>query len=91
MNQIAEIGHNRIPSDADPLRDRLIETHSVLLARRDELVAAAQRAPAVIEDDETAGKVGDFIKQLTASIKDASAKRVDEKERVVRYFSQLLK
>ena len=77
---IATIGDNMPPHDADPLRDRLSETHADLLKRRDELIAASERAPAVVADEGTAGKIADFIKQLAACIKNTETHRVAEKE-----------
>ena len=83
MNQapaIAKIGDNMPPHDADPLRDRLSETHAALLKRRDELLAASERAPSEVSDEDTAGKVADFIKQIAACIKNTDTHRVAEKE-----------
>ena len=77
---IATIGDNMPPHDADPLRDRLVETHADLLKRRDELLAGAERAPTEVGDEDTAGKVADFIKQIAACIKNADTHRVAEKE-----------
>lgn len=71
---------NNPPADANPLRDRLAEESTTLLARRDELLNGAARVPATVEDDETAGKVADFIKLTTACIKSAEALRVGRKE-----------
>lgn len=71
----AMIGHNQ-----PTLRDELAARHEDLLKRRDELLAAAERAPLAVEDEETAGKVQDFIKQIAACHKNAEAARVAEKE-----------
>lgn len=71
---------NNAPHDANPLRERMAEESADLLARRDELLAGAARVPATIGDDETAGKVADFLKMTTACIKNAETKRVDTKE-----------
>lgn len=71
---------NNPPADANPLRDRLAEDSAALLARRDELLDGATRVPATIGDDETAGKVADFIKLTTACMKNAEATRVARKE-----------
>lgn len=68
------------PPAIDLLRDGLAERHGDLMTRAGELIVAADRAPATVQDDETAGKTGDFIKQLTACIKNAEAARVVEKE-----------
>ncbi len=74
------LGDNQPPPDANPIRDRLTEDHSGLLSRRDELLAATDRVPVAIESESTAQKVGDFIKQLQAAVKNADAARVAEKE-----------
>lgn len=80
MEQTAPtIGDNR-PPETPPIRDRLAEDYDTLTKRRDELLAAADRAPAVIEDEDTAGKVTDFVKQLAAAHKAAETHRVGEKE-----------
>lgn len=73
-------GDNRPPADADPLRERLTEDHADLLKRRDELLAASERVPATVNNEETAKKVGDFIKQIGAAVKNADTARVAEKE-----------
>lgn len=74
--------HNRPPPDlltGDALREKLHDDHRDLIARRDELLAAAARVPDVTSDD-VAGKVTDFVKQLAALGKAADAKRVGAKE-----------
>ena len=76
------IGHNSPPPDlllGDALRDQLAEENSQLIARRDELLAAAGRIPP-IDSDDVAGRVSDYIKQLTALTKAAESKRTDAKE-----------
>jgi hypothetical protein len=73
------IGDNRPPPDADPLRERLQSDHADLCSRADELLAAVERAPEVVNED-NAGAVGDFIKQLTGHRKTLDATRVNEKE-----------
>ena len=55
------IGHNSPPPDlllGDALRDQLAEENSQLIARRDELLAAAGRIPP-IDSDDIAGRVSD--------------------------------
>ena len=75
------IGDNRPPEDADPLRDRLTETHGALVARQAALLAdAALRAPETIEDEETAEDVSDYIKEMTSCVKTLEGARVSEKE-----------
>lgn len=74
--------HNKPPADlllGDALRERLDEENLGLWMRSEQLLAAATRIPA-IEDEETAQKAGDFIKQLLAVSKAAEAARVKEKE-----------
>ena len=74
------LGDNQPPTDANPIRDRLTEDYAGMLVRRDELLGAADRVPPTVEDENTAQKVGDFIKQLQAAMKNADATRVSEKE-----------
>jgi hypothetical protein len=74
--------HNNPPADllvGDALRDKLAEESGDLIRRRDDLLAAAGRIPA-IDSDDIAGRVSDFIKQLTALSKMAESKRTDAKE-----------
>lgn len=80
MEQTAPAIGDNMPPETPPIRDRLVEDYAALAKRRDELIEAADRAPATVEDEDTAGKIGDFIKQLTAAHKNAEAARVDEKE-----------
>ena len=78
----ALLGDNNPPPDllvGDALREVLQDTSADLIKRRDELLAAAARVP-TIDSDDTAGKVSDFIKQLSALVKTADAKRTDAKE-----------
>ncbi len=75
-----DIGHNRPPSDADILRERLAERYAEIIARRDELLEAFGRAPETVDDDDTARRVADFVKQLTSAAKTADGVRVKEKE-----------
>ena len=75
-------GHNAPPPDlltGDALRAKLLDEHAALLRRRDELLAAEARIPA-IDDEDTARKVSDYIKQLAAAAKAADAARVGAKE-----------
>lgn len=68
------------PDAATAIREDLTEKHAAIIARANELMAASERAPTVIENDEIAGKVGDFIKQVSACAKNAETARVAEKE-----------
>lgn len=74
--------HNNPPADllvGETLREKLRDENADLLRRRDELLEAAQRVPQ-IDTDDTAGKVTDFVKQLTALAKTAETRRTDTKE-----------
>lgn len=59
----------------EKLREFLFDEHVDLMRRRDELLAAATRLPEAIVDEETAGKLADFIKALSAVAKTADEKR----------------
>lgn len=76
------IGHNRQSEDmisGDALRTSLEMKHDAIAERCNELMAAEQRLPA-ISDDESAGKVSDYIKQITATCKNADGARIAAKE-----------
>lgn len=76
------LGDNRPPPDllvGEALHEKLRDENQDLIKRRDELLSAAARVPA-INDDDMAGKVGDFIKQLTALTKASESKRTDAKD-----------
>lgn len=73
------IGHNAAPDDIAILRERLADEERDLIKRRDELVGAEARLPE-IADDAVAGRVGDYIKLLSAATKAAEARRVARKE-----------
>lgn len=72
--------HNQPPSDTDILKDSLNEQTRDLLDARDELLDEGSRVPETIADDETCGRVSDFIKKLTAAAKDAEGRRTKTKE-----------
>jgi hypothetical protein len=76
---VAQIGDNLPPADADPLRERLQADHAPLCDRAADLLAAAERAPETVDDD-NAGDVGDFIKQIAGHMKTLDVARVAEKE-----------
>ena len=74
--------HNNPPPDllaGDALREKLASENNGLIRRRDDLLAAAARIPA-IDSDDVAGRVSDYIKQLTALTKAAESKRTGAKE-----------
>lgn len=79
-NTVATIGDNNPPTDAQIFRERMQEQHPDLLKRADDLVAALERLPSEIGDDETAGRVTDYISQLAKCRKAAETTRVAEKE-----------
>jgi len=79
----AEIGHNNPPSDIDILGERMKEKYRQFFTKAEELLAAQSRLPTIVNDDETAGKVGDFVKQLQGAIKNLEAARKSEKEEYV--------
>jgi hypothetical protein len=71
------LGHNRPPVE-DPvevLQRRLADEHVDLLKRQAELLGAGDRIPESVEDDETAGKVGDFVAMLDTLAKNADGAR----------------
>ncbi len=75
------IGDNQPPEDADPLRDRLTDTHGALIARHAALLAEeAARVPETIEDEETANDVSDYESDLIKCLKALEGARVAEKE-----------
>lgn len=77
--EVPTIGHNNPPED--PLLDRLMDEHAGLIKRRDELLAGAGRAPGSIDDEETAGKMADFVqKQIDPFLKRAKDVHQSEKE-----------
>lgn len=81
MNDMAPIGHNlppHIPTQ-DEITDALRLEHMNLMERRNELVDAEARIPD-INDDQVAGKVSDYIKQITECSKSADKHRVASKE-----------
>lgn len=75
----AGMGHNQPPPEHELIRERLRTTCVDKIERRDELEAGAMDLPQITDDD-AAGEVSDFIKMITAAIKDAEAMRVKEKE-----------
>ena len=76
----AGIGHNRPPDPIEDLRAQLAETHAPLSQRKEDLLAMGERAPASVDDEDTAAKVADAIKACAAFAKNAQAARVSAKE-----------
>jgi len=65
---------------AEALRLNLEDRHGDILKRRDDLVAAFDRVPESIDNDEVEQKATDFIKQCKMASKNTNAARVAEKE-----------
>ena len=80
QENIARMGDNLPPNDAELLKSSLTERHAKPLTHAQALIDAAARIPAEITDAETAGKVADYIKQVTGAQKNLEALRVAEKE-----------
>lgn len=78
--QSALIGHNNPPSDLDILTERLQENNQKVFDRVDKLKEAADRVPAEIDNDETAGKVADYIKAVNTCHKALEDTRKAEKQ-----------
>lgn len=73
------IGHNLPADPLIALRENLADKALTLTKRRDELLAAVGRMPAVIDADTIKG-AADMVKLLAALHKNAEAMRVAEKE-----------
>ncbi len=70
---------NNPPDDIEVLRDLLADKHKTLLDRAQSLIEAKERQPE-ITDDIIAGKVSDYIKLVSAAMKNAEAERTATKE-----------
>jgi hypothetical protein len=57
------------PTEAEQLRENLLERTAALRQRRDALLAGVQRVPEVIADEDAASRLTDFIKQINAFLK----------------------
>lgn len=83
------IGDNRPPvrevlaERNDELRAWLEKEGANLTKRRDDLLAATERAPTEITNEEWCHKVEDLIKMIAACAKTAEARRVADKEPVL--------
>lgn len=80
QNLIAGVGDNNPPSELESLTMALQHNHEAALKHAQQLVEAGDRLPTKIEDDETAQKASDYIKQVMARKKTLEASRVNEKE-----------
>lgn len=72
--------HNNPPDPIEILRAQLAETHEPLAQRKADLLAMGERAPASVDDEDTAARVADGIKACSAFGKNATAARVAAKE-----------
>lgn len=95
MNDLAPgIGHNlgfigldaegKVTLAPEAMREFIAEDIHSLLARRDELLGSAWRAPATVTDDDVAGKTADLVKMIAVCIKNAEADRVARKDPFLR-------
>lgn len=75
------IGHNRGPQLIllEDIQDQLSDEHATLVRRCADLLSAEARIPPIIDED-TARKVTDFVRQLSAAAKAADGARVAAKE-----------
>lgn len=71
------IGHNQPPALPSPetIAETLAAENAPLLKRRGELMQAVARVPVVIQNEEEAGKLADFIKQVDGCNKAAETAR----------------
>jgi hypothetical protein len=74
------IGDNNPPDPVELLRAHLAETHKSLIARRDELLAAFERAPATVESDEDDANFATLCVLLAKLDKSAETTRVAVKD-----------
>lgn len=79
QNNVATIGDNLPPNDAEVLQQTLKENHNVIFTRAQELVEAGDRIPAEINDEETAKKATAYISQVNAATKTVESLRETEK------------
>jgi len=84
MTDLAEdrfgIGGNSPPDDITLLGEHLSESTEGLVKRKNDLLAAVERAPAEITDDIGAGKMADLIKLIGACMRTAETGRTSAKE-----------
>jgi len=74
------IGHNNPPNDPELLKETLAESNAELLKRVADLVEAADRAPAVIDNQEDEDKITAYLGSIAKCEKNLEGKRVAEKE-----------
>lgn len=73
------IGGNNPPDEATALRERLQAEQAALLKRAQDLEATGAKLPDVIQDETTAGRVGDYMKAIQVAIKDLDSARAAAK------------
>lgn len=75
-----EPGTNNPPSDIEILQEKLREELASLFGRQKALLGAVDRAPLLIDDEETSGKMADLARQIAACRKAIEDRRVAAKE-----------
>jgi len=78
-NDRLAIGGNKPPGDLELLRERLAEDHADLKKRKEEIEAQIKKLPTEIQDEETAGKIGDIVRAIQAFMRDADQRKGAEK------------
>lgn len=77
---VAGMGHNLPPEELDEFAEKLRTSYSDELMIYNTRVREAAEQPTDILDDDTAAKVGDYIKKVTGCMKMLDAARKTEKE-----------
>lgn len=78
--RIIDSKHNQPPSDQEILGEKLKEKYPEMFAFAERLLAAEERLPEEVNDDEASGKMGDFVKQVHTAYKNLDNARSSEKE-----------
>lgn len=79
MQNTATIGHNN-PPEHEELAEKVKRLYPETFKTFEDLIFYADVIPEEIKDEQEAGKVGDFIKQITANQKSFKAIHKEEKE-----------
>lgn len=74
------LGHNNPPNDAEILANKLVEEHAQTLQKAKDLIEASARIPESFDDEDTAQKAANFIKQVNALKKVLEDCRTKAKE-----------
>ena len=74
------LGHNHPPDPIALLQAQLVETHQPLMERAEQLAGMGERLPISCDDDDTAQRLADAIKQCAHFEKNSEAARVSAKE-----------